>query len=114
MEESLMPPTLAEIMAKVPEAFVPEKAGDVNAIVHFKFTGAEAGEWNATIRDGTCRIAQGIPRSRPTITVAADSDDYRRIVTGDLDPSRAFMDGKLRLTGDANMAMRLVSMFRMP
>ena len=106
--------TLAEIMAKVPQAFVPAKAGDMNAIVHFKFTGAEAGEWNATIRDGTCQVAQGIPRSRPTITVAADSDDFRRMVTGRLDPTRAFMEGRLKLTGNTELAIKLVSIFRMP
>jgi putative sterol carrier protein len=109
-----MPQTLAEIMAKTPQAFVPEEAGNVNAIVHFKFTGAEAGEWNATIQNGTCRVAQGIPRARPTITVAADSEDYRRIVSGELDPASAFMTGKLKLTGDPTMAIKLVSMFRMP
>jgi putative sterol carrier protein len=106
--------TLAEIMARVPQAFVPGKAGDMNAIVHFKFTGAEAGEWNATIHDGSCQVAQGIPRSRPTITVAADSEDYRRIVSGTLDPAKAFMEGRLKLTGNMELAMRLVSMFRMP
>jgi putative sterol carrier protein len=114
MEESLMSLTLAEIMAKMPQAFVAEKAGDMNAIVHFKFTGAEAGEWNATIRDGACQVAQGIPRSRPTITVAADSDDYRRMVTGELDPARAFMEGRLKLTGNKELALKLVSIFRIP
>ena len=109
-----MSPTLAEIMAKAPEALVREKAGETSAIVHFKFTGAEAGEWNATIQNGTCQVAQGIPRARPTITVAADSDDFRRMVTGELDPSKAFMQGKLRLTGDTATAIRLVSMFRLP
>jgi putative sterol carrier protein len=109
-----MSQTLAEIMVQAPQAFIPEEAGDVNAIVHFKFTGAEAGEWNATIQNGTCQIAQGIPRARPTITIAADSEDYRRIVSGQLDPSKAFMEGKLRLTGDPALAMKLVSMFRLP
>jgi len=109
-----MSSSVAEIMAKAPQAFTPEQAGGTSAIVHFKFTGAEPGEWNATIQDGTCRVAQGIPRARPTITVAADSDDFRRIVAGDLDPSQAFMQGKLMLTGDTAMAIRLVSLFRIP
>lgn len=109
-----MSQTLAEIMAKAPQAFVAEEAGEVDAIVHFKFTGAEAGEWNATIQNGTCRVAQGIPRTRPTITIAADSEDYRHIVSGELDPSRAFMEGRLKLTGNPALAMKLVSMCRMP
>jgi putative sterol carrier protein len=107
-----MQPTLPEIMARVPGAFVPEGAGAASAVIHFKFTGAEPGEWNATIRDGKCDVAQGIPRQRPTITVTADSADFMRVVTGDLDPTAAFMDGRIKLQGDVELALRLVPMFR--
>ena len=34
-----MPPTIAEIMQKMPAALIAEKAQGVDAIVHFKFTG---------------------------------------------------------------------------
>ena len=108
-----MPQTVAEIMARVPGAFVPEQAGAVNAVVHFKFTGAEPGEWNATIRDGKCVVAQGIPRQRPTITLAADSSDFLGIAAGELDPATAFMDGRMRLQGDVELALKLVPMFRL-
>jgi len=107
-----MQPTLPEIMARVPRAFVPDKAGTASAVIHFKFTGAEPGEWNATIRDGKCDVAQGIPRQRPTITLTADSADFMRVVTGDLDPTAAFMDGRIKLQGDVELALKLVPMFR--
>ncbi len=109
-----MSPTLADAMAKLPEAFDPGQAGDANAVIHFKFTGAEAGEWNATIRDGLCQVAQGIPRSRPDITLTADSADYLRLVTGELDPTKALMEGRLQVQGDTALAMHLVSMFHLP
>lgn len=105
--------TIAEIMSKVPEAFVPEKAAGVSAVVHFKFTGAEAGEWNAVIRDGKCEVAQGIPHARPTITITVDSEDYKRMLAGQMDAAAAFMAGKLKVQGDADLAMRLTKMFMM-
>ena len=107
-----MPLTIAQLMEKMPAAFIPEKAEGVDAVVHFKFTGAEAGEWNATIKDGKCEVAQGIPRRQPTMTLTADSSDYIRLFTGELDGMQAFMQGKLKLGGDLNLAMKLMQMFK--
>ena len=107
-----MPLTISDLMKKMPEAFLPEKAQGVNALVHFKFTGEEAGEWNATIADGKCEVAKGIPSKQPTMTLTADSTDYVKIFTGELDGMSAFMQGKLKLGGDLNLAMKLMQMFK--
>jgi putative sterol carrier protein len=107
-----MPLTIAELMEKMPGAFLPEKAQGVDAVIHFKFSGAEAGEWNAVIKDGKCDVAQGIPRSQPTMTLSADSDDYIKLFTGELDGMQAFMQGKLKLGGDLNLAMKMMQMFK--
>jgi putative sterol carrier protein len=104
--------TIAQLMEKMPGAFVPEKATGVDAVIHFKFTGAEAGEWNAVIREGKCEVAQGIPRKQPTMTLTADSADYIQIFTGELDGMQAFMQGKIKLGGDLNLAMKLMQMFK--
>ena len=107
-----MPLTIADLMSKMPGAFLPEKAPGVDAVVHFKFTGSEPGEWNATIRDGKCEVAQGIPRSQPKMTLTADSAEYVKIFTGELDGMQAFMQGKIKLGGDLNLAMKLMQMFK--
>jgi putative sterol carrier protein len=109
MEMSL---TIADLMGKMPGAFIPEKATGVDAVVHFKFTGAEPGEWNAVIKEGKCEVAQGIPHSKPTMTLTADSVDYIKIFTGELDGMQAFMQGKIKLGGDLNLAMKLMQMFK--
>ena len=107
-----MPLTISELMGKMPGAFIPEKATGVDARVHFKFTGAEPGEWNATIKDGRVAVAQGAPDSQPTMTLSADSSDYIKIFTGELDGMQAFMQGKIKLSGDLNLAMKLMQMFK--
>jgi putative sterol carrier protein len=106
--------TIAEVMAKIPVAFVAERAGGIDAVVHFRFTGTEAGEWNAVIHSGKCEVARGLPRSKPTISLVADSADFVRIASGELDGMKAFMDGKLKITGDLLLAPRLVHLFRVP
>ena len=107
-----MPLTISELMSKMPGAFIAEKAMGVDAIIHFKFTGAEPGEWNATIKDGKVEVAQGIPSKQPTMTLTADSSDYVKIFTGELDGMQAFMQGKIKLGGDLNLSMKMMQMFK--
>jgi putative sterol carrier protein len=49
----------------------------------------------------------------PEMTLSADSDDYIALFTGKLDPMQAFMQGKLKLQGDLNLAMKMTQFFKM-
>ena len=104
--------SISDLMSKMPGAFLPEKAQGVDATIHFKFTGENPGEWNAVIKDGKCEVAQGIPSKAPTMTLPAASADYVKIFTGELDGMAAFMQGKIKLGGDLNLAMKLMQMFK--
>jgi putative sterol carrier protein len=106
-----MPLTVADLMSKMPGAFQPEKAPGLDAVIQFKFTGAEAGDWYATIKDGKVVTAQGVHAS-PKMTLTADSSDYVKIFTGEIDGMQAFMQGKIKLAGDLNLAMKLTQMFK--
>jgi putative sterol carrier protein len=99
-------------MEKLPGALVAEKAQDVDAVIHFKFTGAEPGEWNAVIKDGKAEVARGIPHSKPTMTLTSDSSDFIDILTGQMDGMQAFMQGKVKLAGDLTLAMKMMQMFK--
>lgn len=107
-----MPLTIADLMSKMPGAFIPEKAAGLNAVIQFNFTGAEAGSWNAQITNGAVQVAQGVHAS-PTMTLTADSADYIKLFVGELDPMQAFMQGKLKLQGDLNLAMKMTQFFKM-
>ena len=106
-----MPLTVEQLMEKMPGAFIPEKAQGVDAVIQFRFTGAEAGDWNATIKNGKVDVARGTHPS-PKMTLTADSSDYIKIITGELDGMQAFMQGKIKLAGDLNLAMKLMQMFK--
>lgn len=41
--------------------------------------------------------------------VAMSLDDFKEMATGELDPTTAFMMGKLKVTGDMGVAMKLAA-----
>ncbi|SDI53768.1 SCP2 sterol-binding domain-containing protein [Lutimaribacter saemankumensis] len=43
------------------------------------------------------------------VTLTADADTFESMMTGDLNPTAAFMSGKLSVDGDMGMAMKLGS-----
>lgn len=43
------------------------------------------------------------------VTLSADLDTFRQIMSGDLNPAAAVMQGRLRIDGDMSVAMKLGS-----
>jgi putative sterol carrier protein len=104
--------TIEELMNRMPKAFLPDKAGDVEAVIQYHLTGEEAGDWVVNIGDGKCEVDQGTTENA-TMTLRADSQDYKDIILGKLDPMTAFMQQKVKLTGNLNMALGLTKYFKL-
>jgi putative sterol carrier protein len=104
--------TIEELMNRMPKAFIPEEAEGVEAVIQYHLTGAEAGDWVVTIGDQKCVVDQGTT-DEPTMTLRADSQDYKDIILGKIDPMTAFMQQKVKLTGNLNMALGLTKYFKM-
>ena len=45
------------------------------------------------------------------VTLKASTETFQDIMSGDLDPTSAFMSGKLQIEGDMGVAMRLSNIF---
>ena len=105
--------TIEEVMNRMPPAFQPEKAQGVEAVVQYHLTGSEAGDWVVRIADGACTVEKGTAES-PKLTLTADSDDYLKVLTGELNAMSAFAEGKLKLQGDLSLAMKLMGFFKLP
>lgn len=43
------------------------------------------------------------------VTLSADADTFQEILSGDTNPTSAFMTGKLKVDGDMGMAMKLAT-----
>lgn len=104
--------TVQELMNRMPKAFMPEKAEGVDTVIQYHLTGEEGGDWIITIKDGICTVEPGVAEN-PKMTLTADAQDYKDVITGKTNAMQAFMQGKLKLAGDLNMAMKLTNFFKM-
>jgi putative sterol carrier protein len=104
--------TVRQLILNHEKAFMPERAAGVDAVVQYHLTGEEGGDWIITIKDGTCKVAEGVAEN-PKMTMTADAREFGDILLGKIDGMAAFMQGKLQLKGDLNLAMKLTSFFKM-
>jgi putative sterol carrier protein len=104
--------TVKEMVYNHEKAFRPEVAEGVNAVIQYRLTGEEGGEYIITIKDGKCTVAEGIAEN-PTMTLTADGRDFGDVLLGKANGMQYFMMGKLKLAGDLNLAMKLTTFFKM-
>ncbi|MDR7503150.1 MAG: SCP2 sterol-binding domain-containing protein [Armatimonadota bacterium] len=103
-------PTVQETFEAMASRFRPERAQGVRAVVQYHITGEGGGSYYAEIADGSCTIHQGSAPS-PTTTITISAPDWLDLVAGKLQGQLAFMQGRLKVTGDMGLAMRLAGMF---
>jgi putative sterol carrier protein len=100
----------AEVFAQMPEAFLAEKAGDLRATFQFNLSGEGGGEWAVTVADGACDVVEG-QADKPDVAVNMAADDFVMMTEGELQPVVAFMQGKIKLQGDMNLALKVQELF---
>jgi putative sterol carrier protein len=112
MSEVQMTPD--QIVEAMPDYLIPEKAGSTNATIAFDLSGEGGGKWWVRVREGKADSGKGEPPEAPKLTLRASVDDWVKIMTGKLDGTTAFMQGKLKTKGDLGLAMKMPTMFRRP
>ena len=104
--------TVKELVFNHEKAFIPDKAAGLEAVVQYHLTGDEGGDYIITIGDDKCAVKEGIAED-PVMTMTADGPYFRDVLLGKEDGMKGFMEGKLQLAGDLNLAMKLTSFFKM-
>ncbi|HKW71780.1 MAG TPA: SCP2 sterol-binding domain-containing protein [Candidatus Dormibacteraeota bacterium] len=112
MSEVQMTPD--QIVDAMPEYLIPEKAGTTNATIQFDLSGDGGGKWWVKIHDQKAESGKGDPADAPNLTLMADVNDWVKIMSGKLDGTAAFMQGKLKIKGDMGLAIKMQTLFRRP
>jgi putative sterol carrier protein len=107
----LLSQAIDDFMTALPGRYNPGRDAGRAASVQFHFTGADAADWTLEIDGLSCRTAPGT-LADPAVTLTVDSADFMSLLSGDLAPMPAFMQGKLRLKGDVGLAMKLPGLFQ--
>lgn len=98
------------VFSSIPQIFDPKAAGDMEAIFQFDITGEGGGNWNLTIKNGTCEVREG-SHEFPTVTLIMDSDVWLAMVKREMNGMQAFMNGKLNVRGDIILAQKIPDLF---
>ena len=70
-----------DLIAGMPLTFQTEAAADLTAVIHFKITGDEPGDYCLHIAEGQCTFSEEIADA-PTLTITAPSDIWKAISVG--------------------------------
>ena len=82
------------------------KTAGVNNSYLFDIEGE--GQWKVDVSDGTVSVTEGTGDADVTITSSAET--FEKIASGDLNPTSAYMSGKLKIQGDLMKLMQLQSL----
>ncbi len=102
--------SVEEVFSRMPEAFNPERAQGVDAVFQFRITGNDGGSWYVIVRDGECRVEEGT-HHEPRVTLTMSAEDWLAMINRELTGMKAFMTGKLKVSGDLMLAQRFYELF---
>lgn len=102
--------TVDESFVTMQSIFNSSAAAGLNKTFQFNISGDEAGKWALKVENQTCElIREGV--EKPDITMSMLDKDWLSIAEGKLDAMNAFMTGKVKVSGDMMLAMRLQNLF---
>jgi putative sterol carrier protein len=68
-----------------------------------------AGTWKVDVRDGNVNVTEG--SGDADVTISTSEETFDKMVSGDQNPTSAYMTGKLKVKGDMGAAMKLQKLF---
>ena len=68
-----------------------------------------AGTWKVDVQDGSVNVTEG--GGDADVTIATSEETFDRMVSGEQNPTSAYMTGKLKVKGDMGAAMKLQKLF---
>jgi putative sterol carrier protein len=102
--------TIDEVLASYPARFKPEAAAGVEGVVQLRLTGHAPRDVHLVIKDQTLDVREGV-HDDPTLTVKADSEDWRALNNGAVGPMTLLMQGKVTFSGSLPLALSFRRLF---
>lgn len=105
--------TVGELFDALPTRLDATAAAGLTKTIQWQLTGAESGVWALAIVDGVGRLIPG-GVAAPDTTFTTTDQVWLAIAEGRQDAMKAFMTGKLKVTGDMTLALKVPELFPDP
>jgi putative sterol carrier protein len=103
--------TIQDLIDLLCRSFQSDRSAGFEATIQIHLTGEQGGDWLVVIEEESCKANPGVIEN-PRLKIEASAEDVLDMYNGKLDPMRAFMQGKLKLTGDKAMALKMITLFK--
>lgn len=102
--------TSAEFFESMPTRLNTTAAEGLNKTLQWNITGEDPGVWAFRIENGSGTLIPG-GVEKPDVIFTTSSKIWIDIAEGRLDSTKAFMTGKLKVSGDLTLAIRVPQFF---
>jgi len=99
--------SVREFFEGLPGRVPAERIAGMNNTYLFDIEGA--GTWRVAIADGAIDVTEG--EGDADVTFSSSEESFEKIVSGEQNPTTAYMTGKLKIKGDMGAAMKLQKLF---
>ena len=76
----------------------------------YRFDIEAAGSWTGAVQDGGVSVTKD-GDAEPDTTIEVSDENFQKLVAGELNPTTAYMTGKVKIKGDMGGAMKLQKLF---
>jgi putative sterol carrier protein len=97
------------LFEKIITRFSAESAEGLNAVYGFEVEGEALHA--IKIENNKCRLLTESENASPDVTLKASKEIWEQIINGSMPAQMAFMMGKLQITGEFPLALKLPSLF---
>ena len=99
--------TTKEIFEKVERKLLEKSAqlSDLRAVYKFELNGPDGGTWIVDLREESLGVRETEEEAQCTFT--GSDENFVNLFTGKLKPERALLTGKIKMSGDIGLAMKL-------
>ena len=98
--------TVTDIFEAMTSQVDSDRLDGIDVVIGWALSGDEAAEKTMSIADGSLSVDEGLSDSA-NATISMDSDDFKAMMSGELNPMMAFMGGKVKIDGDMSAIFQL-------
>ena len=101
---------LKEVFQEINQALQQDSSGTngLKAVYQFDIHGEESGKYQLVLQEENSFAAEG-EHEKPDCTLNIGTEDFLNMVSGNLNGTQAFMTGRLKISGNMGLALKLQS-----
>ena len=105
-----MSATAKEIIQSLPSRMKTGAGTGIDIYYHFDISGDNGGKFTVTVKDGVCKVEDGLIDSDPKCVITTTDKVYEEVETGKTNPQMALLFGKIKVSNVGSL-MKFAEMF---